>query len=312
MAQKPDIGGMAARGDIKGLIRLLRDKDFEVQLQAAQALGKSGTSSVGPILASLKSRNRDIRLGLIEALGEIRDPTSVPVLLELLNDESLEVRWAVAIALGEIGDSRAIPGLVSAVQDQDKYVRYGAAISLEKVGWTPRNDVEKAWLAVGKQNWGEIPGIGKAALDPLTKAFRDKNVDVRVKVVETLGELACADATPTLMQALRDENPAVRWKAVLASARCGIAHRYLPRGIAKRPRVRKNPRIAAFLNFILPGQGYNYLGFWWGLTAFQIELSFTLWMLANAGESLTYMVLFPLYILLAIHAWWIAKHLPDF
>jgi hypothetical protein len=34
-------------------------------------------------------------------------------------------------------------------------------------------------------------------------------------------------------------------------------------------------------------------------------------MLANAGESVTYMVLFPLYAVLAIHAWWIAKHLPD-
>jgi hypothetical protein len=235
----------------------------------------------------------------------------VPVLLDLLKDESIEVRWAVAIALGEIGDSRAIPALVSAVQDTDKYVRYGAAISLEKVGWAPRNDVERGWLAVGRQDWNEIPKLGKAALDPLFNAFRDKNADVRAKVVELLGELACTDATPLLMKALRDDNPAVRWKAVLAAPRCGISHRYLPRGIAKRPRVRKNPRIAAFLNFILPGQGYNYLGFWWGLTAFQFELSFTLWMLANAGESVTYMVLFPLYVLLAIHAWWIAKQMPD-
>ncbi|MDD1674600.1 MAG: HEAT repeat domain-containing protein, partial [Methanomicrobiales archaeon] len=258
MAQKPDIGGMAARGDIKGLIRLLRSTDLDVQWHAAQTLGQVGGGAMDQILASVRSRNRDIRLGLIEALGEIGDPSAVPVLLELLKDGSLEVRWAVAIALGEIGDPRAIPALVTAVQDTDKYVRYGAAISLEKVGWSPRNDVERAWLAVGKQHWDEISKIGPASLDPLANAFRDRNADVRVKVIEVLGELASADATPVLMQALRDENPAVRWKAVLAAPRCGISHRYLPRGIAKRPRVRKNPRIAAFLNFILPGQGYNY------------------------------------------------------
>jgi hypothetical protein len=86
---------------------------------------------------------------------------------------------------------------------------------------------------------------------------------------------------------------------------------YLPRGLCQRPRIQKNPLIAGFLNFLLPGLGYGYLGKWWGIMIFQIDITVTVWLFKAEGESNTYGVLFPLYLLLAVHAWYLAKHMPE-
>jgi HEAT repeat protein len=309
--KKPEIRILVEEKNVNGLIQALRHQEFDIQWQAADALGRMGEHALDSLLSALKNKNRDVRIGVIEALGEIKNPRAVPVLVELLKDPSIEVRWAAAIALGEMKDPAAVESLQVALRDGDKYVRYGAAIALEKIGWTPANDEEKAYYLVGKQEWEELRNLEITAIKPLAKALNDKNTDVRIKVVEILGEIGQPQAISALVRALRDENPQVRWKAVVASQKCGFSPMFLPRALNRRPRVRKNPRIAALLNFLLPGQGYNYLGFWWGTVIFQAELSLTLYMLAFAGEAVTYTMLFPLYGIVAIHGWYMAKKMPE-
>ena len=85
----------------------------------------------------------------------------------------------------------------------------------------------------------------------------------------------------------------------------------MPRGLFQRPRIQKNPLVAGFLNFLLPGLGYGYLGKWWGIMIFQIELQITLSLWKSEGETNTYLLLYPLYFLLAVHAWYLAKNMPD-
>ncbi len=312
MAQKkPNIPWLLEQRDTKGLIRALQHADSTVQWQAADALGKMGKEGLDPLLASLKHRDREVKLGIIEALGEIRDPRSVPALIDLLRDPSVEVRWATAIALGEIGDKRAVEALIPILGDTEKYVRYGAAIALEKLEWQPGSDLDRAYLLLGKQDWEELSKVGEVAIKPLSRAMKDKHVDVRNKVMEVIGEIGSPKGIHLIIRGLRDENPGVRWKAVLAGPKCGIHLMYLPRGLNKRPRIRKNPRIAAFLNFILPGQGYNYLGIWWGTLIFQLDVTITLYMLSFGGEELTYTLMLPLYALFAMHAWFIARKMPE-
>jgi FOG: HEAT repeat len=197
------------------------------------------------------------------------------------------------------------------LSDSDKYVRYGAAISLEKLQWEPKNDLERAYLYLGKQDWDALATLGEAAIKPLNRALKDRHPDVRAKVMEVIGQIGCERGISTVIRGLGDENPNVRWKAALAGPKCGIPHMYLPRGLNKRPRVRKNPRIAGFLNFILPGQGYNYLGIWWGTLVFQLDVTITLYMLSFGGEDLTYTLMLPLYGLFALHAWYIARKMPE-
>ncbi len=308
---KPDIPLLLQKRDIDGIIGALRHNDATIQWQAADALGKLGQEGVDHLLAALNHRSREVKLGIIEALGEIRDPRSVPPLIRQLKDPSVEVRWATSIALGEIGDRIAMDPLVELLGDPDKYVRYGAAISLEKLEWQPKNDVEKAYLYLGKQDWEHLAQLGEAAIKPLNRALKDRHADVRAKIMEVVGQIGCERGISTVIRGLGDENPNVRWKAVLSGPKCGIPHMYLPRGLNKRPRIRKNPRIAGFLNFILPGQGYNYLGIWWGTLVFQLDVTVTLYMLSFGGENLTYELLLPLYGVFALHAWYIARKMPE-
>jgi hypothetical protein len=214
--------------------------------------------------------------------------------------------------LGEIRDLRAIDPLRAALHDTDRYVRYGAAVALEKMGWSPKNAEEYAFLLAGKQDWKALSMLGTPAVQALSLAAKDLEKSVRVSAIRTLGRIGDEKAIPAIYGALRDPEDQVRWEAVMAAQKCGISAKFLPRGLSLRPRTRKSPLIAGFLNFILPGIGYFWLGKWWGVLIFQIDIYMTVWIYQTQGEIGALDVLLPLYIVLAIHAWYIARRMPEF
>jgi HEAT repeats len=308
---KPDIGRMTAKKDIPGLIRLLASRHHETHATAIAALGRIGPDATPLLIAALKKKNRILRLGVIGALAEIHDPRALAPLAERTKDDSSEVRWQAAIALGELGDPMAAPVLAGALRDKDKYVRYASAISLLKTGYRPVSDDDWSWYFAGMQQWDELVLLGKPALPALIRLMDDPDCEVRWKAVLAMGEIGDRDAGPTLVKALSDEDRKVRWEAVLASQKCGVPPMELPRGLCHRPRNRKNPLVAGFLNFLLPGLGYGYLGKWWGIMIFQIDITVTVWLFKTTGESDTYSILLPFYLLLAVHAWYITKMMPE-
>jgi len=308
--KKPDIESLAQKKDIHGLIRAMRFRDIGVQLEAAQALGTLGDDAIVHLISALKTKNKTVKLGILGALTEIKSPETIGPLIATLSDENSEVRWQAAIALGEIGDFAAVEPLESSMSDPDKYVRYGAAISLSKIGWKPENLKERAYYFAAMQEWKAVKDIGKPAVPVLVEMLRDRDIAVRIKAAELLGFTGDKGATPALMQSLGDENREVRWSAALAAPRCAIPMKSLPRGLARRPQVTKNPWIAGFLNFLLPGLGYGYLGKWWGTMIFQIDVMATVWLFMYEGESNSYLVLFPVYLVMGIHAWYITKKMP--
>src|SRR5512136_1902756 len=103
--KEPDIQGLRAGKDIRGLIRALRHPDLGVQWEATAALGSLGPEAIDELLRELPSRHRAVKLGIIEALGEIGDARAMEPLVRELRDPSVEVRWETALALGEIGDT---------------------------------------------------------------------------------------------------------------------------------------------------------------------------------------------------------------
>ncbi len=308
---KPDIQGMRERKDINGLIFALTDPETDIQWQAAEALGELGKEDLTPLLLAIRKKNKAIRLGVIEALGRIRDPSTVPVLTEALSDKSPEVRWEAALALGEIGEAEAVPALVSALSDSDRYVRYGSAQALQALRWIPRGESDQAYFFLGKQEWDRLVALGEAAVDPLIIALHDRDSGVRAFAAESLGKVGSGIAIPELYKALSDDDEAVRWQAVRAARNCGIPLIRLPRGLSKRKRRGQSPLIAAFLNFVLPGIGYLYLGKWWGILLFQIDVYATALLLIYVLDfGLDILVLLPIWIILAFHAWYMAKQIP--
>jgi HEAT repeat protein len=309
--RRPDVAALAGKRNIPGLIRALSSRDPAVQSAAVHALGAIGPEAVGPLVRTLETRNRTLRLGAIGALAEIGDAASVPALAAMMKDPVSEVRWQAAIALGETGSHDAVAPLLSALGDPDKYVRYGSAISLGKCGFLPSGETDQAWQHAAVQDWERLRTLGSSALPPLYNLLRDTDPQVRVNAVRILGDLGDRDASEALIRSLGDPDRQVRWEAALASRKCGVPPIYLPRGLYQRPRMLKNPLIAGFLNFLLPGLGYGYLGKWWGIMIFQIDITLTVWLFNIEGESNTYLVLFPIYLLLAVHAWYLARNMPE-
>ncbi|HUH79016.1 MAG TPA: HEAT repeat domain-containing protein [Methanoregula sp.] len=305
------VARLAAQQNTAGLIRLLRSRDPAVQGDAQKALAALWPVSFDALVRALRTKDRMIRMGVIGALAGTGDPRAVPPLARQLEDPAGEVRWQAAIALGGIADPRVSPLLERALADPDKYVRYSSAVSLTKAGWKPADEREAARFHAGLQDWHNLAGSGSAAVPVIATLIGDRDRDVRLNAVKTLGAIGDPSACSPLLEALADPDREVRWEAALAADRCGIPRNHLPRAMHRRPRTTKSPLIAGFLNFILPGLGYGYIGKWWGIMIFQIDITATVWLWKVRGDTETYQILLPLYILLAVHAWYITRKMPE-
>lgn len=76
------------------------------------------------------SAPRQVRWRAARALGEMKDPDSVPILALALRDESPVVRWEAAAALGEIGGLQVVEALKAALDDESRQVQKRAAKAL--------------------------------------------------------------------------------------------------------------------------------------------------------------------------------------
>jgi hypothetical protein len=308
----PDISILEGKNDIKGLVRLLSHASFNVSWRAAEALGRIGAPAVAMLHARVRSGAVHTRLGIVEALAEIRDPSSLPVLLELLSEEpSNEVRWAAAVAVGDFGDPAAVPHLVAALKDTDKYVRYGAAGALALLDWEPGTAEDRARMHLALQDWEELARMREIPVPALVPFVNDKDAAIRAKVVEIIGMAGDPAARSICDTVLKDPDPRVRWTATLAFPHCNIPIMHLPRGLSRRKRSRKNPYIASFLNFLFLGLGYNYLGKWWGFLLFQINITSILILSIAYGPVIPYILSYSVSALSVIHTWHVAGTIPD-
>jgi HEAT repeat protein len=313
---KPDIGQMERERDIRGLIRLLAHPDFDIQWQAADALGRMGEEAYEPLRKAWYRTDTATKIGAIEAMGGIRDPRALLYLRGMIeNDPQAEVRWGATIALGRIGQPEAIPILVRALDDPDKYVRYGAGIALKELRWEPGTPENEARLRIALQEWDKIGLIGRPAAGPLQSVLRDRDPKIRRQVVESLSEIGHLGGTTDCFPILSDGDPTVRWEAVRRFPLCGIPPMQLPMGTSRRPRTGPDPRVAAFLNLLFLGLGYNYLGRWGGFLLFQIFATTNLIAIGFTGSQLPLLIFpiisIPYSIPFAIHSYFAGRRMSD-
>lgn len=251
------------------------------------------------------------KLPAIEALGLLRATTAVPLLITLLQDPVREVRWASALALGQMQSSRSARALQEALDDRDGYVRHAAALSLLSMNCTGLSPEQEASLRAALGDWEKVFALRAHAHRALATAIKDEDPVIRTAAVRTAGRTGDPGYLELIQTLLPDPDERVRNAAVDAALQCGMPPAQIPGWVFRRPKSGKNPYIAAFLNFLLPGIGYLYLGKWWGVVAFQIDVTATLWLFSYQGEGFTYAFLLPIYVFVAVHGFMIAKRMEQ-
>ena len=203
-----------------------------VRENAAEALGRIGDKkAVEPLINALKDRDEDVRWKSAWALGRIRDEKAVKPLIELLEDESGDVRKHTAAALGNIGDERAVEPLITALKDKEWTVRKCAVTALGKIG--DERALKPLLKALNDEDSDvkrrvilSLEKMKNLAIDPLLRAFYDKDWRVQAIVAEALGKIGDERAVQPLIRALTDKdkierNRYVRGKAAEALGRLG-------------------------------------------------------------------------------------------
>ena len=220
-SSRDSIPGMKSARDVRGLIRLLKHRDLDVQYGAAEALGEIGDSgAVEPLIAALKNDEYSgVRWKAAEALSKIGAPAVEPLIGALSHDDD-DVRWKAAIALGEIGDPRAIEPLIILLCDEDRFVKSHAALALGAIGEPAVNPLLRA-LREGDGNlrWGAAIALGKIrdprAIEPLIRALADKYENVRAESASSLATMGKPALGP-LLQFLKFSDGPERIEVVAA------------------------------------------------------------------------------------------------
>jgi hypothetical protein len=163
--------------------------------QAAIALASMGRAAFLPLTNQLDSSNATVRRNAAWAIGELTNMPpgerdgAVPKLISRLTDPDAWVRMAAARALGELRHRSAVPALIATLSDSDVHVRELAVWALSEL------KDERAVAAL------------------CSVLLSDDRAEVRRGAAEALGEIASAEALPSLKQALNDPDVSakVQW-----------------------------------------------------------------------------------------------------
>ena len=94
-------------GDPKAINPLIQMFQGDHGEMAKKAITKIGKPSVEKLISNLNNVDVNSRKLSIDALGIIKDPSTVDNLLKSLNDNESAVKWRAVRALGNIGDKKA-------------------------------------------------------------------------------------------------------------------------------------------------------------------------------------------------------------
>jgi len=153
------------------LVEALKDKDLKIRRAAAEALGfMRDPTTVGPLLDALKDPDAKVRLFALSSLNRLKDASMVDGLIGALEDKNPKVREAAASTLGQLEDKKAVDGLIKALKDKVSQVRTAAV-----------------WALYGLQDPKCVEGLVQVLLEeddievlrsigPAIESFKDENV----------------------------------------------------------------------------------------------------------------------------------------
>jgi HEAT repeat protein len=189
----------AARRAMPQIREALKDRDFSVQIAAAEVLRMLGDAPAA-----------ERQLATVTDGARNKRQAATNILLTLLDDADADLRQAAAESLGRLGDGRVIDPLARAMTDTHASVRRASARSLEALHWQPQTPAQKAQYLVVQENWTDAVGLGSAAVGPLTQALESGDSRTRLAAISALGRIGETGVAESLAVRLRDKHREVR------------------------------------------------------------------------------------------------------
>ncbi len=220
----------------------LLDSDPDVRIFAADILGKTGLREAFPILEkAFGDPEENVRYATVEALGRIREPKAIPLLIGILDDEW--VRYTAVESLGLLQAREAIPHLLRIYQE-DEWVRHAVVEALGNIGDPAQVDflldvmkmdnemiVHAALTALTRieqlHPCGVVDRIKACGVDineVITSALAVHEPAIRRGAVWTLGAIGNEDHIPLLTGYLADFDDTIRSEARRSLVNLGARH----------------------------------------------------------------------------------------
>lgn len=216
------LGELATPGAVC-VLRRLYYTDLEGKRLALSGLRRTGDKTALPCyLDAIASQDASLRVQGIGGLGEIRDPTVLPLLRSLLKKEKDPlVGLMIAQALAASGDKDGLAYLKNRLSDKQEQVRdsvVGLLSSLEE-----RQALPLLRVSFQSDPSATVRTTAAASLahfkDPrglplLQEALEDIDFRIRLGAAIALERMDYATARPLVVRAIRSEDPLVRTNAL--------------------------------------------------------------------------------------------------
>lgn len=118
---------------VEALALLLYGKKTALRMDVLDTLRKIGNHAIEPVIGLLYSEHEDVRVYGCEVLQSLKNPLSLPHLVEMAHEENENVKNAAVVALGEFDDPLAVNVLLEVLQDEE-WVAFSAIYSLARIG----------------------------------------------------------------------------------------------------------------------------------------------------------------------------------
>jgi len=185
-----------------------------------------GSDTVEPLIKSLSSDNKDIRLRSAIVLGLIKDERSYKPLLALFQDKDKEVQASAIKAVSSFKDYSTAPVIMKYLDDSDELVRMNAILALYNIGNPALLDTLKPRLIEFLEKdddsdvrYYSVKILGslkdKKTLSSILSALKDESGRVRLGAVESLPGLADKTCIKPLIDVLDDSRSMVSHQAIL-------------------------------------------------------------------------------------------------
>lgn len=162
--------------------------------------------AVPALVRVLGDKDFDVQAGAIRALGKTRDNRAVPYLL-LLAEKSGDIRivQSVIAACSEFDDPKIQEFLTSSLSHPVFAIRSQAAAVLEKTGWEPPDAAGRVRFLVALQRPAALARMGGGAVPYLIGALDDDQVLGRLVITEALIAMG-NEAVTALLAVLKSDD----------------------------------------------------------------------------------------------------------